>query len=55
MTYDKRDIALRALIVLAGAVSAALLVMKGYGPALPAVGIGGALGAFFASRVQTEG
>jgi hypothetical protein len=52
MNYDRKDFALRALIVVAGALSAVLLAMKGYGQALPGVAIGGALGAFFASRMQ---
>jgi hypothetical protein len=54
MSYDLRDFVLRALIVVAGALSAVLLAMKGYGQALPAVAIGGALGAFFATRVQQQ-
>jgi hypothetical protein len=52
MKYDYRDFALRALILVAGVLSAILLAMKGQGQALPAVAIGGALGAFFATRVQ---
>jgi hypothetical protein len=52
MRYDLQDFALRALILLAGGLAAALLTLKGYGAALPAVAIGGAVGAFFASRVQ---
>ena len=52
MNYDLRDIALRALILVAGGLSAVLLAMKGHGEALPAVAIGGALGAFFATRAQ---
>lgn len=52
MKYDHKDFALRALIVVAGGLSAMLLAMKGYGQAIPAVAVGGALGAFFASRVQ---
>jgi hypothetical protein len=52
MRYDLQDFALRALILLAGGVAAALLALKGYGQAIPAVAVGGALGAFFASRVQ---
>jgi len=41
------------LILLAGGVAAFLLAREGYGQALPAVAVGGALGAFFASRAQT--
>lgn len=52
MNYDLRDLALRALILVAGGLSAALLALKGHGEALPAVAVGGALGAFFATRVQ---
>lgn len=52
MNYDFRDIALRALIVVAGVLSAVLLSMKGFGEAVPAVAVGGALGAFFMARVQ---
>jgi hypothetical protein len=52
MTHDSRDFALRALILVAGVLSAILLAMQGHGDALPAVAIGGALGAFFATRVQ---
>ena len=52
MTFDLRDFILRALILVCGGVAAVLLVMKGYGSALPGVAIGGALGAFFVSRVQ---
>ena len=52
MKYDLRDFALRALILISGGVAAVLLAMKGYGSALPGVAIGGALGAFFVSRVQ---
>ena len=46
------DFTLRVLILLAGGIAAIVLSMKGYGTALPAVAVGGALGAFFASRVQ---
>ena len=52
MRYDLLDFALRGLFVLAGVVAATLLALKGYGEALPAVAIGGAAGAFFASRAQ---
>lgn len=52
MKHDYKDLALRTLIIVAGSLSALLLAMKGYGAALPAVAIGGALGAFFAARVQ---
>jgi hypothetical protein len=52
MNHDLRDFALRVLILLAGGIAAVILSMKGYGTALPAVAVGGALGAFFAARVQ---
>ena len=54
MKYDFVDFALRGLFLLAGGVAALLLALKGYGAALPAVAIGGALGAFFASQAQPE-
>lgn len=52
MKHDLRDLTLRALILVAGGLSALLLALKGHGEALPAVAVGGALGAFFATRVQ---
>lgn len=52
MNLDRKDFALRALILVAGALSALLLALKGQGEALPAVALGGALGAFFAARAQ---
>jgi hypothetical protein len=52
MKHDLRDFTLRALILVAGGLSALLLALKGHGEALPAVAIGGALGAFFATRAQ---
>ena len=52
MNHDSRDVVLRALILVAGGLSAVLLAMTGHGEALPAVAIGGALGAFFATRAQ---
>ena len=52
MKHDHLDLALRTLILLAGGVAALLLAREGYGSALPAVAVGGALGAFFAARVQ---
>ena len=54
MNFDLRDFALRVLILLAGGIAAILLAREGHGSALPAVAVGGALGAFFASRVQTS-
>ncbi|MFP5246386.1 MAG: hypothetical protein ACLGH0_06795 [Thermoanaerobaculia bacterium] len=52
MKHDLQDLALRVLFLTAGGIAALLLALKGYGAALPAVAIGGALGAFFAARVQ---
>lgn len=52
MRNELLDVTLRTLILVAGALAALLLAREGYGPALPAVAVGGALGAFFASRVQ---
>ena len=43
---DLEDLALRALIVIAGALSAVLMAMKGQAQALPALAIGATLGAF---------
>ena len=51
MRHDFQDFALRALFLVAGGVAATLLALKGYGAALPAVAVGGALGAFFATRL----
>ena len=42
---DLQDFALRTLIVVAGAVAAALFILKGQGAALPALAVGGTLGA----------
>jgi hypothetical protein len=44
--FDLQDLSLRALILVAGAISAVLLVMKGQAQALPALAIGATLGAF---------
>ena len=52
MRHDLKDLALRSLILLAGGLAAFLLAREGYAQALPAVAVGGALGAFFATRVQ---
>ena len=52
MKHDFRDLTLRTLILLAGGLAAFLLAREGHAQALPAVAVGGALGAFFATRVQ---
>lgn len=44
------DFALRALIVVAGVLSAILLSLKGQAHALPALAIGGTIGACFMAR-----
>jgi hypothetical protein len=44
--FDLQDLALRALIIVAGSVAAVLLTLKGQGQALPALAAGGTLGAF---------
>jgi hypothetical protein len=43
---DPKDLSLRALIVVAGTVAAALLVLKGQAQAVPALALGATLGAF---------
>lgn len=48
--FDLQDLALRALFLLAGGIAAALLVLKGFGPALPALALGGTLGALAVTR-----
>jgi hypothetical protein len=42
---DPKDFVMRALIVVAGAVAAALLVLKGQAQAVPALAAGATLGA----------
>jgi hypothetical protein len=49
-----QDLALRSLIVVAGAISAVLLVLKGQGQAVPALAIGAMLGAFVMRSGATE-
>ena len=44
------DFALRTLIVLAGGLAAVVLSLKGQGQALPALAVGGTLGAFMMAR-----
>ncbi|HEY8712405.1 MAG TPA: hypothetical protein VIO12_04385 [Thermoanaerobaculia bacterium] len=45
-SLDLQDVALRTLIVIAGALSAVLMAMKGQAQALPALAIGAMLGVF---------
>ena len=52
MNLDLRDYTLRGLILLAGALSALLLALHGYGEAVPGIAIGGAIGALCASKLQ---
>jgi len=47
---DFQDFALRALIVVAGGVAAALFILKGQAAALPALALGGTLGACAMAR-----
>lgn len=51
---DLQDLALRALIVVAGGVSAVLLALKGQAQTLPALALGATLGAFFMARFGTS-
>jgi uncharacterized membrane protein len=44
------DFALRTLIMFAGCIAALLLALKGQGQALPALAVGGTLGAFMMAR-----
>jgi len=48
--FDLRDLSLRALFLLAGGIAAVLLVLEGFGPALPALALGGTLGAAAVAR-----
>jgi hypothetical protein len=49
--FDWQGLAIRALLVLAGGVAAALLVLKGQGPAVPALAVGATLGAVVMGRL----
>ena len=48
--FDLQDVALRTLIVVAGVLAAVLLSLKGEAQALPALAVGGTLGAFMMAR-----
>jgi hypothetical protein len=50
MKFDLRDIALRTLIFVAGGLAALVLALKGQGQALPALAVGGTLGACMMAR-----
>lgn len=54
MKLDLQDWLLRSLIVVAGGLSAILLAMKGYAPALPALALGAGLGSLLAGRFGTN-
>lgn len=49
--FDLQDLTLRTLIVVAGGLAAVLLALKGNGEAIPALAVGGTLGAFFMARL----
>ena len=51
---DAQDIALRALILIAGSVAAVLFVLRGQAEALPALAGGSILGAMLMSRVDAN-
>ena len=51
--FDLRDYALRALVIVAGALSAVLLALKGQAQALPALAVGATLGVW-AMRFSEE-
>lgn len=50
MRFDLQDVALRTLILIAGGLAALLLALKGQGAALPALAVGGTLGACVMAR-----
>ncbi|SRR5258708_5360973 len=50
MRFDLKDVALRTLILVAGGLAALLLALKGQGQALPALAVGGTLGACVMAR-----
>jgi len=47
---DWQDVTLRTLIMAAGTIAAVLLALKGQGPALPALALGGTVGACMMAR-----
>jgi hypothetical protein len=51
---DWRDVVLRTLIMAAGTVAAVLLALKGQIQALPALALGGTVGAFMMTRFGTS-
>jgi len=50
MRFDLQDVALRTLILVAGGLAAVLLALRGQGQALPALAVGGTLGACVMAR-----
>ena len=52
MKYDLVDLSLRVLFLTAGGVAALVLTLQGHGAALPAIALGGAIGAFFAHQSE---
>jgi hypothetical protein len=52
--FNFQDFALRALVVVAGAVAAALFVVKGQASALPPLAVGATLGVFAMTRFGTS-
>lgn len=48
--FDLQDVTLRVLIFVAGGLAAVLLALKGEADALPALALGGTLGAFVMAR-----
>jgi hypothetical protein len=50
MRFDFQDLALRALILIAGGLAAVLLTLKGQGQALPALAVGATLGVCVMTR-----
>jgi hypothetical protein len=50
MRFDLQDVALRTLILVAGGLAAVLLALQGHGQALPALAVGGTLGACVMAR-----
>src|SRR5437763_1697703 len=50
MKLDLQEFALRALILVAGGLAALVLALKGEGQALPALAVGGTLGACMMAR-----
>ncbi|HET7704979.1 MAG TPA: hypothetical protein VFM36_02755 [Thermoanaerobaculia bacterium] len=49
--FDAQDLALRTLIVVAGALAATWFALNGEAQALPGLAIGGTLGAVFMARL----